>query len=258
VRYVRTAAATPEAPLRVVLPASESWQLTAGTDAVRVGPFPGEARRALDPLDTRKAELVKREMSQARTLRVVHPDGTPAAGARLYSRAGVGTAGADGSFVETRLAGSAPREWTAIADDGWSLPTTGDRIVLSEPPQRCRVVDALGAELVPATPCDAIDASRVGAGEQVPAALVRTGPDLVTVRMRASVWLPGEIRLDELDSSEIVDAKGTAHPTPLYVVADLPPGPATWRIRYRGKAYCQALVVPAVVTRATYRFGACP
>jgi hypothetical protein len=76
--------------------------------------------------------------------------------------------------------------------------------------------------------------------------------------MRASVWLPGEIRLDQLESSEIVDAKGNAHPTRLYVVSDLAPGPATWRIRYGGKLYCQPLVVPAVVTHASYRFGACP
>lgn len=176
---------------------------------------------ALQP--QRLASLRASGMLKARRVCVVDPKGGPVPGARVYSDRGVAVADLDGGLW------TPSDELWAVSDVGMCTPTREDQLVLDQPRQRCRFVDATGVEVAPTTWCDAI-AIRNPDFLGVWCTLQREDEQTVVLKLQDTLHLrlPGILPLDHLDEATLVDASGrSVELDHHYVHVGLARGPAT-------------------------------
>ena len=216
-----------------VLTTHERWttrwtwpiELRAGDDRESVNVAREPPAVALRP--QRLASLRANGLLEARRVQVVDLGGAPAKGARVYSARDVAVADLDGGLWTTW------DELWAVSDLGMCAPTRADRLVLDQPRQRCRFVDATGAEVAPPAWCDAIPIRHpdfLG----VWCTLQRRDEQTVVLHLQdtLNLRLPGILPLDNLDEAILIDASGRSidldhH----YVHVGLARGPATLTVR---------------------------
>jgi hypothetical protein len=134
---------------RVTLSGASHWELVGLDKAHGVRALPGLAHRSFPGFRSIPG-------MPTRTVRFMLPDGSPAAGARVYVDDGflLGLTGPDGAYHYTDL--GEQRLMFALLGEHMSA-ATADGGTVDQPRPHCRGVEAEGTVHVTRTPCDAVD-----------------------------------------------------------------------------------------------------